>query len=376
MRRLVFAAILILTACGVPPTAARPGASATESAPPSVSAPPSSPSSHPTAAPNSEELNGDLPAIDAIADASGDIQQAGGVVHFPGGAFHADAGAQMSQDPKTHLWRTAVQPYLFGSADSPRGRITYDRAVGRWLPVGRYQVSADGLSYAYAQAVYPDSASPPPGPGPFPTGVLVHVVDGRSGSDRVVFKSVVPPFYYDVVSFSEQGIYLSPMCTEGCGAEARKLWRLDVATGTVAKVSDRRGFAWLIRNQIAWVSTYEQYSQPSQLLRVDLTSGQEAIWLTDTALAGLMGLDGEGVPMVALNDVGGSTVVRVTAPQQSETIFSGPTNGGPTAAVADGARTWLGGAQLGSGAGIYLYTRAAGVRKASDFPGFPLGPLH
>jgi hypothetical protein len=34
---------------------------------------------------------------------------------------------------------------------------------------------------------------------------------------------------------------------------------------------------------------------------------------------------------------------------------------------------WIGGAQLGDGAGIFLYTASGGLRKMSDFPGVPLG---
>ncbi len=314
-----------------------------------------------------------MPAINTLANATGDIQQAGGFVHFPGGAFGADPKAAMVQDPNTHLWRTATQPYLFGSSDSGRGRITHDPVVGRWLPVARDQVSADGLHYAYAEPIFAASPSTQPGPGPFATGVHIRVVDLQSGSDRIVFSSTGGPFY-TVVTYGRQGIYLTAACAEGCGPEALKLWRLDLATGTVAKISDRRGFGWLIRDQVAWVATYEESSQPSQLIRLDLTNGQVAIWLTDPGMQ-LIGIDAEGSPLVTLNDVGASALLRVTAPQQSERLFSGPSNGQLTAAVADGSGTWLGGGQSGD-EGIYLYSRASGVRKVSDFPGLPLGPRH
>ncbi len=350
MRLLAVTALVLLTACGAPQTAIGPSASP---------APSLSPTSNPQR---------DLPAIDVVANARGEIQQAGGFVHFPGGAFTPDPGAEMIFDTKSHLWRTAAQPYLFGFSDSPRGRISYDPAVRRWLPVARAQVSSDGLHYAYAEGVFEAPASP--GPGPLATGVRIHLVDVQSRSDRVVFRGNGPPFY-TVVSDAPEGIYLSADCAEGCSPNDLKLWRLEPATGAVVKVSDRRGFGWLTSGKVAWVATYEPGNK-SSLLRLDLRSGTEAIWLSDSALE-LIGIDAEGDPLVTLNRIADSVLLRVTAPGQAEQIFSAPSIGQFAAAVADSNGTWLGGGQSGS-QGIYFYSRASGVRKVSDFPGLPLGP--
>ena len=363
MKRLALVALVLLSACGTQQNAVS-----------STKPPSTSPHSTPFASASPSELAGDLPAIDTVSDAQGDIQQAGGFVHFPGGAFTTDPAAQMVQDATRHVWKTAARPYLFGFSDSGLGRITYDRAAGRWLPVSRAQISPDGLHYAYAEAVFPSSADAQPGPGPFATGGRVHPVDVQTGSDRVVFSHTGAPFY-TIAGHTNHGIYLSAACVEGCGPDALKLWSLDVATGTLTKVSDRQG-NWLVDDKAAWVATYEGSNQlgtlPSHLLQIDLISGQETILLTGSGM-GLIGLDAEGDPLVTLNDVAGSTLIRVTAPQQSEKLFSGPSNGQLAAAVADGPGTWLGGGQTGD-QGIYLYT-ASGVRKVSDFPGIPLGPL-
>ncbi|TMD84352.1 MAG: hypothetical protein E6I78_10745 [Chloroflexi bacterium] len=363
MRRFLLAAVVLLTACGAPPTVARP----TGTASPSVAA--SAPSPTPTVS-ITPELAGDLPAISSNANGTGEIQHAGGFVHFPGGAFTADPKAAMVQDPNTHLWRTAIQPYLSGSNDSGRGRITYDPFVGRWIPVSRDQVSSDGLHYAYAEPIFAPGSNTQPG-GPFITGVHIRVVDLPSGSDRIVFSATGYPFY-TVVAYAAQGIYLTAGCVEGCGPEALKLWRVDLATGKLAKVSDRRGFNWLIRNHVAWVATYDESGQPSQLLRLDLTNAQIAAWLTGPGMQ-LIDTDADGSPLVTLNGGGTSAELRVTAPQQSERIFPGPSNG-LLAAVADGSRTRLGGGPIGE-VGIYLYTPASGARQVSDFRGLPLGPL-
>jgi hypothetical protein len=342
MRRFLLAAVVLLTACGAPPTVARPTVSITP------------------------ELAGDLPAISSNANGTGEIQHAGGFVHFPGGAFIADPKAAMVQDPNTHLWRTAIQPYLFGSNDSSRGRITYDPVVGRWIPVARDQISSDGLHYAYAEPVFAPGSNTQPG-GPFIIGVQIRVVDLPSGSDRVVFSSAGSPFH-SVVAYTPQGIYLSASCVSGCGPEALKLWRVDAATGKIAKISDRRGLNWLIRDQVGWVATYDESGQPSQLLRLDLTNGQIATWLTSPDMQ-LIDTDAQGNPLVTLH-IG---QLRVTTPGQSDRLFSGP-SGALLAAVVDGSGTWLGGGPPGE-VGIYLYTPGSGTRKVSDFQGLPLGPL-
>ena len=359
MTHLVLAAAVLLAGCAAPPTTASPGGSAaavSSSATPRVS--------------SSAEFSGDLPAIGTAANASGDIQQAGGFVHFPGGAFALDPKAAMVQDSDTHLWRTVTQPYLFGSNGSGRGRITYDPVVARWIPVARDQVSADGLHYAYAEPILAASSTTQPG-GPFITGVHIRLVDLQAESDRVLFSPTGYPFY-TVVAYAPQGIYLTAACVEGCGPQALKLWRLDIATGKLTTVSDRRGFGWLIRGQVAWVATYDESNPSSELLRLDLTTGEVSTWLTGPGMQ-LIDTDGDGKPLVTLNGGTTSAQLRVTAPQQSESLFAGPSNA-LQAAVGDGFRTWLAGGPSGA-VGIYLYTRASGVRKVSDFQGLPLGPL-
>jgi hypothetical protein len=367
MKRTVLAAIALLTACGAPGTATIPSTapSPTLSVAPTSRATPSAPGS------NAKELSGELPAIDVVSNSRGDIQQAGGFVHFPGGGFALDPAARMLQDPNTHLLRTAIAPYLYGSNDSGRGRITFDPVVKRWLPVSADQLSADGLHYAYAAPIFPAPTSSQAGPGPFAIGVSIHVVDVLSAGDSIVFSSDGQPFY-TVVASTQQTIYLTAACAEGCGQDSLKLWRLDAPTGILTKVSDLRGFGWSIRGQVAWVATYNEGGHPGQLIRLSLTNGQVQVWLGASGME-LIGFDADGNPLVTLNDAGASALIRVTAPQQSEKLFSGPSNGQLSAAVADGQGTWLGGGQSG-GQGIYLFMNATGMQKVSDFPGLPLGP--
>jgi hypothetical protein len=175
--------------------------------------------------------------------------------------------------------------------------------------------------------------------------------------------------YYEIVSYDDQGIYLTASCPAGCPSDSLKLWRLNFSTGDIVKISDSRCWGWVIRDQIAWGITNTGYNQPAQLLRLDLTSGQQTIWLTAIGVV-LLGLDGQGRPLLQSNDSGGSALIRVNAPQQTEKLFSDPYNGQFSVAVEDNSRTWL-----GSGQGIYLYSTASGLSKVSDIVAIPLGPL-
>jgi hypothetical protein len=291
-----------------------------------------------------------------------------GFIHFPGGAFSADPAATIVEDPPRNLVRTSTRPYLFGT----RASLAYDRAIGRWLPASLKQISADGLHYAYIEfeGCAPEApigvSAAPSSSGP---GIKIHVVDTQSASDRVVFSSSSCLPDYEIVNYDDQGIYLTAGCPSGCPPDSDKLWRLNFSTGAVVKISDSRYFGWTIRDHVAWGLSIADYNQPTQLLRLDLTSGHQSIWLTATGVV-LIGLDGEGRPLLISNDSGGSALIRVTAPQQTEQLFSGPYNGQFSAAVVDGSRTWL-----GSSYGIYLYSPTSGVSKVSDIGAIPLGPL-
>jgi hypothetical protein len=145
-----------------------------------------------------------------------------------------------------------------------------------------------------------------------------------------------------------------------------------------------RGFGWLIRDGAGWVVTYEGADQlgtlPGHLLRVDLAGGQATTWLSTPSrhqYYQLIGIDGTGAPLVTLEDADAqtSTLLRVTAPGQTEQIFSGPLRAQFTTAVTDRNGTWLaGGSGQVASQGIYLLTESSEIRKVSDFGGLPLGP--
>jgi hypothetical protein len=315
-------------------------------------------------------LTGQLPVISAADNAVGNFQNAGGFLQLRGGAFTLDPAARMVADAARHAWRTQATPQLFGTSDSGRGRITYDGAAGRWFPVSASQVTPDGMHYAYVEAIMPAATGSQPGPGPIATGERIHVVDVRTASDTVVFNHSGDP-YFTIVGVGQQVVYLSAACVEGCSPDSLKLWRLDPTTGVLTKLSDRKGFNWQISEPYAWVGTYGE-STP-RLLRIDLRTGQADAWLTAPDLD-FLGLDHVGLPLVTLNDDQRSLLLSVRAPAQTVQLFSGPSNGEFTVAIADRTATWIGGGQSGD-EGIYVYTGGSALRKLSTFAGLPVGPL-
>jgi len=392
MRRLVLALALAVVACSSPsPRAAQSSLSA-------------------TIAPSTAALQGDLPVFQyGLYDAQGNNQRlVGGFLHFPGGAFRRSAGADMALDYSGvpyPLTRTTVQPYLFGFGEGDLGQTTYDGVAARWLPVARHQVSDDGLRYAYRELLRGDLNAIGDQP---PREVRFHVVDVRTGSDQVVYTTNgTPPLV--IAGFMEQAIWLTRCGNEegGCWGS---LWRLDTSTGKVSKVSDRRG-RWVISGGAGWavICSSPRYppgdtssppadtclmgladSKPDQLLRIDLTTGNEETWDRERGIV-LLGVGPDGLPVLKLNSGDESTLLRVTQRGQTERLFAvpidklNPGGGFEGPVVSDDTATWLsvvdGGPQPRADSpmravGIYMYSKSSGVRKVSDFPGVPVGPLN
>jgi hypothetical protein len=323
---------------------------------------------------------------------------AGGFVHFPGGLFRRDPHADMLTDssiPNVVRTKTPDQPYLYAGEGSPvqSVHVAYDRVLDRWLPVNRTQVSADGLQYAYID--YESGSATPQ---------RLHIVDGRSASDQVVYRAPrTPPLA--VLGLVHQNIYLADCKpTEISGNCWGPLRRVDTTIGSITTVSDRRG-AWVISGRIAWLVTcwpaaypvpcfgYDK-PQPNQLLRIDLATGNEEIWDRGSGVH-MIGVDGDGMPLVAVNfvsptwqgvtgppwgDAGESVVFRITGPDQKERLFSVPISepwAGFESATADRVGIWLQASYVPPGfqtAVLYLYSKGSGGREIShDFWAAPAG---
>jgi hypothetical protein len=130
-------------------------------------------------------------------------------------------------------------------------------------------------------------------------------------------------------------------------------------------------------------------SKPDQLLRIDLTTGNEETWDREPGIV-LLGTGPDGLPMLKLNSGDESTLLRVTRRGQTERLFAvpidklNPGGGFEGPVVSDETGTWLSVVDVGPerraaspamAVGIYIYSKSSGVRKVSDFPGMPVGIL-
>ena len=103
-------------------------------------------------------------------------------------------------------------------------QASYDSDQHRWVPVPREWVSPDGSSYAYA-VIQPGAAQG------------VHIVDVRTGSDRVIPGTSGDPdargSHFGVVAYQLDGVYLNRVSQLG----ANGLWLLNPTTGAITQVS-------------------------------------------------------------------------------------------------------------------------------------------
>jgi hypothetical protein len=235
----------------------------------------------------------------------------------------------------------------------------YDRAVSRWLPVFRQQVSPDGLSYAYTEGW---SGSPPRAP-------RLHITAAATRKDiRVVKMPDAQP--YQVVDFTSTAVYLV-IAFEGT---APGVWRVDRRSGALAKVSNGyyppTGAAWISvvdpRDAHPFISDFTGRPEPNRIDRRDDT-GRTATWFY---------APGYGVTWVAF---AGSPALLVRASRQesptaADIVFwlvNGPgkatripfsvepSDPGFGNAIADVHGIWLGGQDT-----LYLAQRSGAVLRA------------
>jgi hypothetical protein len=250
--------------------------------------------------------------------------------------------------------------------------FSYDQAVSRWLGVSRVAVAPDGLHYAYADY---DPPGPNDGRAVIGSAGRVHVVDARTGADRVIY-SGSPTFA--VVDFSAAGIYLAQFGASIGGSGRRGLYLIDPADGTARLVpgSDVQLDAggWQVLNGGgAWGTRFSEGGamwSGNELVRLDMTTGEIVTWLTvptDQALT-VLGFDA-GRPLVtsrlAITSTGQSAQISVrlmAGPGQSRQLYSSNAIAPGGLGVEDSHGIWTG----GSGS-IWLYQPAAGLKPIVVF---------
>lgn len=259
----------------------------------------------------------------------------------------------------------------------PAGKVTpgaesgyyYDWVVLRWVPVYRWAVTPDGLSYAYTEGW---SASPAKAP-------RLHIVKAATRKDqRVVTMPDAQP--YQVVDFTNDAVYLV-VSFEGT---APGVWRVDRATGVLAKISSGfyppTGAAWIgvvdPRDPHPQRSTFSGAAQPDRIDRRD-DAGLTTTWFYAPGYE-LSWVAFAGTPALLVsafhqdNPTGPSDQVYwlVDGPGHSTrlTFAAGPTPdlvSGFDSAIADAHGIWIGGNFL------YLAQRDGTVLRALSTSAYP-----
>jgi hypothetical protein len=332
-------------------------------------------SGSPTSSPAGEHLTGRLPV--EFFDPNQSVPAQGGFVDLSTGVFVRDPKAGIVSAGDWQLMRTTDSPHLYGVTSALYATTTYDAQVGRWLPVAKQQVASDGLSYAYAEWYSSSTTCPTNQCMPQPVGGRIHVSDARSGQDKVVYSFGSSPMY-QVVSYTGPQVYLETTCPNG--GHCDELWRFDIKSGALSKVVDAQGSWWILGGQTLWMVTLGNGDiAPTYLRKIDLATGTSETWLTAPSISDsnpyipdlrLIGVDPTGMPLVALGSRSPAPLLRVTAPNKTEEIFSA--DGPYSESVSDGNRAWFAIVDNGSPTptmlGLYVYTAQSGVQKIS--------PLH
>lgn len=263
----------------------------------------------------------------------------GGFIDFPSRSFTADPSA-------------------------PPNPGYYDRAVSRFLPVGRNAVSPDGRNYAYMTGGNPSLTPGPP---------RLHIVNAATGAETVIALALSDQQPYGVEDYAADGIYV------GSGWEGVTFgrWRVDSAHGITTDVSNQSYFADDGTGH-AWVTVLDKRDphpapnvmggdpMPNEVVRRDLTTGAVEIWFYhpgfNVAQAGAF--IGGGLLVWVEPPLGGNHEYwLVTAPDVSRLIVHLDGGGG---SLADSHGLWM-----GSSSGLYLFTGNGGVARVTDLPGEP-----
>ena len=258
---------------------------------------------------------------------------AGGFVEFPSGRFVADAGSQVSYDPRSE----------------------------RWLPVSRSMVSPDGTSYIRIEYSKP---------GP---SIEIHIVDAATGKDRALWRedSIVL-----VLGWTSDGAYfVRPASSTGTGPQ---LWLLDPGSGrrrmVASDLEKNAGFplfkAWSgMAEGAAWSKTVAN-TRPSSdvLVRINLADGRASAWFNAGSATTLdvLGWDGQGRPYLAI----GQNPVRVALLEARDHARPIASNGFSWSVglsdngVQDDHGFWV----TGESGSIWLFAGTGGLKRVAKVP--------
>jgi hypothetical protein len=331
----ICAAMLVVAGCGASANSSAPRV-ASSITPAAATAVTASQSPSPGAA-----LACRLPVVITRQTAQG-WTQSGSFITFPAGQLTSDPGGGFVQEGSRI--RSTVQPYLFGA-----GEVSYDWALGRWLPASLRSTSPDGSHYAYRV-----------------DWGAIHDVEVTTATDRTL--KAVPNAPDTVMYYAKEGIYFNH-AWEAPGP-GPGLWLLDPSSGIVHTVfTDKSvetvgGFAaWL--DDVNPADPHPVFSQmggsnlPNQVLRRDLNGGRTVTWFYRPGhTVAVIGFDQNKQPLI-LSDSDGQTeeIWQVPAANAGHKLYSGTRIPRP---MADSHGIWFSDDQ-----GISLYTPSMGLQKMS-----------
>jgi hypothetical protein len=291
-----------------------------------------------------------------------------GFLHYPAGDV---------QGASTMLVRSPNDTFLAPAA-------TYDRVVKRWLPVTPNAISPDGLRFAYADydliTLTRSGGETAPMAGALATTGRVHIVDARTGVDRIVFNGSPT---YRVVGYTADGVYVATVELTMDGMFASDLSLIGRDGGAPQPVAggsrpmDRAG--WQINGAYAWGSDFStggSITGGNRVLSLDLKSGAIQEWKTwpEGVAAEVIGLDPHGLPVAGVYQAYSTTpgpapamqgmqVWRLSAPGAGTIVYQStdPKANLPAGpGFADNHGLWLGASPPSS---VWLLTDAAGLSR-------------
>src|SRR5256885_10178613 len=264
-----------------------------------------------------------------------------GWVSFPGGSYQTDPKANVTLTHSASFWPAK----------------SYDKAVERWLPVPRDQVSPDGKHFAYAD-LPPIDNSP------------IHVADSSTGAPRA-FNPGTPPTgsLWVAVDYETEGVYLTTQPNGPAGLVG--LWLLDPSNGAVQPIDTSHSWQYISAGGARGTSDAVTRPGPgplSRLVRMDLKSGAIVSWYkrTDVEFT-VAGADGSGHPILQITKTSAPQLIVITAANAATILFPAPGSAVPSLSniihpVTDTHGIWFG----DIGGSISLYTPTIGMRKMAE----------
>ena len=324
-----------------------PLASSTESPTQSpIPSPASSPTAEPSPRPTSSELaNKTFPMLvkfscrlPAQLTGPGDEGTLPGFLDLATGHFVSDPKAKMNKVSTHDKLHTVATPVLTGWYGT-----SYSWAAGRWLPTDWKYVAPDGLHYAYPEVETP---------------FKLHVVDIRTGSDRVISSGTV----WGILDYRADGIYVTKT-RYYAGESNNGLWRMNPTTGSLLQLLPESAATLDLSGAAAWGSDVPIF--PTTLYRYDLKTGARTIWFKPPSHAvGYIASDSSGRPLVGVFASGRTGALwLLSSPFKGTVLHTG--DGGPwygSAGSTDSHGTWLDGLWLLRPNGQLTHVTTAPVR--------------